>query len=300
MPRPQTAGILNALSFDIEDWFHLVAIDAVADPAGWSDLPSIVVERTRWILDVLEETGVHATFFVLGWVAERHPELPRMIGDRGHELGTHAYWHRRVDEMTPAAFAEELRLAIDVVEQPAGRKVLGFRAPSFSIRPGTEWAFDVLHDVGLRYDSSLFPGIRDYGGYPCPQTPHEFRGAPSGRPMPELPISVLKLGPLGVPFSGGGYLRFLHWKLIRFAFDRFHRAGMPVVVYLHPRDFAPDGPRVPMPPRRKFQSYVGLRTSERKLRKLLATYRFGPCSAVLDLHRSAETSPMLAAAASSR
>ena len=273
----------HALSFDIEDWFHMVEIDAVADPRLWPTLPSIVVDRTRWIVDTVGEAGVKATFFVLGWVARRHPEIAKAIADGGHEIATHSFWHRRVDRLTPDEFRQDLRESIDVLEQQSGRKVLGFRAPSFSITPGTEWAFDVLHDEGIAYDASLFPARRGHGGYPCPQAAHRFDKAPSGRPMPELPMSVLKVGPVRLPFSGGGYLRLLPGVVIRKAFDRFERDNTPVVVYLHPRDFAPDCPRVPMPLHRKFKCYVGIKSTQKKLKMLLGRYAFTTCADVLGL-----------------
>ena len=280
--------MINALSFDIEDWFHMVEIDAVADPSKWGDLPSIVVERTRWIVEVLEEKGVRATFFLLGWVARRHPELAKVIAAHGHELASHAFWHLRVDRMTPEAFREELKQSIDVIEDQCGRKVLGFRAPSFSITPGAEWAFDVMHELGLEYDASLFPAPRGHGGYPCPPEPHRFTAAPSGRAMPELPMTTVRYGRLRLAFSGGGYLRLLPAPLIRHGFRHVHRRGRPVVVYLHPRDFAPDCPRVTMPLHRRFKCYVGLRSTESKFRMMLDRYRFDTCAAVLGIGEGEE------------
>lgn len=278
--------IVNALSFDIEDWFHMVEIDAVADPEKWPSLPSLVQRDTRWIVETVSEAGVRATFFVLGWVAKRHPQIVRMIADAGHELGTHSFWHRRVDQLTPEQFYEDLKQSIDVIEQQAGKKVLGFRAPSFSITPGAEWAFDVMHDVGLQYDASLFPARRGHGGYPCPQEMHRFTKAPSGRPMPELPMSVMSFGPAKLPFSGGGYLRLLPKAVINYGFKRFHQQGLPVVVYLHPRDFAPDCPRAPMPLHRKFKCYVGLSSTKDKLKMMLGRHRFDTCAQVLGLEMS--------------
>jgi polysaccharide deacetylase family protein (PEP-CTERM system associated) len=275
--------VTNALSFDIEDWFHMVGIPAVDNPQTWPDFPSIVVEQTRWILDTLDEFSVKATFFMLGWVAERYPELSKWIAQRGHELGAHSYWHRRVDTLTPDEFREDLRQTMDVVEQQSGKKVIGYRAPSFSIRPGVEWAFDVLNDLGFRYDTSLFPAPRGHGGYICPRHPHDFTHTPSGRPMRELPISVLRLGPLRLAFSGGGYIRLLPFRVIARGFRVFNRAGLPVVVYLHPRDFAPHQPRVAMPAYRKFKAYVGLATTGHKLRRMLARYHFDTCAAVLGI-----------------
>ena len=284
MPSDRT--IVNALSFDIEDWFHMVEIDAVADPNSWPDLESIVERYTRWIVETVTEAKVHATFFMLGWIAERYPQLVKLIADNGHELGTHSYWHRKVYELTPETFRQDMAKSIDAIESAGGKKVLGFRAPSFSITPGAEWAFDVLHDLGLRYDASLFPARRGHGGYPCPVEPHTFTEAPSGRPMPELPMSVMRLAGVRMPFSGGGYLRLLPPRLIHHGFRQLNRRGIPAVVYLHPRDFAPDCPRVPMPPHRRFKCYVGLAGTKDKLRMLLRHYRFDTCAAVLGVNEN--------------
>jgi polysaccharide deacetylase family protein (PEP-CTERM system associated) len=274
--------VINALSFDIEDWFHLMEVEEVSDPRKWPSLPSLVERETDRIIGILSAADVRGTFFVLGWVARRYPKLVRRISDAGHELASHSYWHRRVDRLAPHEFKDDLRESIDVTEQAGGQKVRGFRAPSFSITPGAEWAFDVMHELGLSYDASLFPARRGHGGYPCPQHPHLFQVTPSGRQMPELPMSVWRKGPLKVPFSGGGYLRALPLSLIHHGFAHFHRQRLPVVVYLHPRDFAPDTPRIPMPLQRRFKCYVGLHTTCSKLHSLLDHYRWDTCATVLE------------------
>lgn len=274
--------VTNALSFDIEDWFHLVEIEAVADPAKWPALPSLVERYTEQILRILQDARVRSTFFILGWVAERYPGLVRSIAAEGHELGSHSFWHRRVYELSAGVFADDLAQSIAAIKAAVpSAAVNGFRAPSFSIIPGSEWAFDVMRDAGITYDASLFPAPRGHGGYPCQMSAHLFRDAPSGRPMPELPMSVMRAGPLRLPFSGGGYLRALPPLVIRRGFDQLNRRGIPVVVYLHPRDFAADCPRVPMPLHRRFKSYVGLRHTADKLRMLLERYRFDSCASVL-------------------
>ena len=273
--------ITNALSFDIEDWFHMVGIAAVEDPEAWPSFPSIVERHTEWIVETVSNANVQATFFVVGWIAERYPHLVRRIAEAGHEIGTHSYWHRKCYELTPETLREDLKRSIGVLEGISGQRVLGFRAPSFSIIPGSEWVFDVLLDLGLKYDASLFPGTRDNGGYPCPIEAHQFTKTPSGRSMPELPMSVMRLLGRRLAFSGGGYMRLLpHW-LIRRGFEQLNSQGVPVVVYLHPRDFAVECPRVPMPLHRRFKSYVGLDTTADKLRMLLANYRFDTCAAVV-------------------
>ena len=276
--------ITNALSFDIEDWFHMLGIPALENPEGWPGFESIVERHTEWIVQTVTEANVRATFFVVGWIAERYPYLVKLIADAGHELGTHSYWHRKCYELTPEELSEDLKRSIGVIEHIGGQRVLGFRAPAFSIIPGSEWVFDVLHDVGLKYDASLFPVPRDHGGYPCPVEAHEFTGAPSGRPMPELPMSIMRVLGRGLAFSGGGYMRLLPQCLIRKGFEQLNRQGIPVVAYLHPRDFAVECPRVPMPPHRRFKNYVGLHTTADKLRMLLANYRFDTCAAVVGLN----------------
>ncbi len=274
---------LNALSFDIEDWFHLVGIDSVADRDRWSSLESLVQPYTEWIVQTVTEARVKATFFMLGWVADRYPQIVKLIADHGHELGTHSYWHRKVCDLEPDTFRDDIRKSVDVIAAASGAAVRGFRATSFSITPGSEWAFDVLRESGLEYDASLFPGTRADGGYLCPPGPHVMSDTPSGVGLPELPMSVLTMGPVRLPFSGGGYMRLLPAPVIRACFARFHRRGLPVVVYLHPRDFATDCPRVPMPLHRRFKSHVGLDTTKDKLKMLLGRYRFGTCASVLGL-----------------
>jgi polysaccharide deacetylase family protein (PEP-CTERM system associated) len=288
MNRPTAPGRAHVLSFDIEDWFHIVDIPAVDDPEQWPELSrqSSLVERyTDQILDVCQKHGVRATFFVLGWIAERHPSLVARIADAGHELATHSFWHRRVYTLTPEVFLADLRDSIEAIRAAApGTTVRGFRAPSFSITPGTEWAFDVLLEAGLEYDASLFPGSRGHGGYACAQGPHEIR-TPAGRTLPELPMSValIGLGPFGhrMCYSGGGYLRLLPESLIRQGIEREAAQGRGTVVYLHPRDFALDCPRVPMPLARRFKCYVGLSSTLRKLDRLLERYTWVTCEEAL-------------------
>ena len=218
----------HALSFDIEDWFHLVDIPELEDISTWDTRPSIVEEKTDLILSIVDQFEVKATFFVLGWIAKKYPKISKKIVEAGHELGTHSYWHRRVYELNPDIFYKDLKLSIDVLQDQAGVKVNGFRAPSFSIIPGTEWAFDVIKEVGLTYDKS-FPALRGHGGYPCPLEPHTINK--SDFSIPELPMSIYKAGQVSIPFSGGGYLRALPYFLIDHGFQSFENKGIPVVIF---------------------------------------------------------------------
>ena len=201
--------------------------------------------------------------------------------------------HQPVWQQTPDQFRDDVRRSLDAIARGSSQPIRGYRAPSFSITPGTEWAFDILADLGFTYDASLFPAPRGHGGYPCPEAPHTIT-APSGARLAELPMSIGRFGPARVPYSGGGYLRLLPLSLLRRGIARSHRAGRPAVTYLHPRDFAPDGPRVPMPLARRFKSYVGLATTERKLRALLREYRWGTCLEVLGLPLGTPAQPAAA------
>jgi polysaccharide deacetylase family protein (PEP-CTERM system associated) len=291
-------GTTHALSFDIEDWFHIVEIKAVENPAEWPGLSakSSLVERyTDLILKICDDAKTRATFFVLGWIAEKHPALVKRIADAGHELGTHSFWHRKVYELTPEVFSKDIGDSLAAIRAgaagSAGRagevEILGFRAPSFSITPGTEWAFDVLADHGLTYDASLFPAARGHGGYTAGEVtpgPH-WLTTPTGRRMMQLPMSIAPVGVWPVRkrmcYSGGGYLRLLPSWMIEQGVRAELREGRATVVYLHPRDFAPDCPRVSMPLHRRFKCYVGCATTERKLRRLLKDHRWDTCLSVL-------------------
>jgi polysaccharide deacetylase family protein (PEP-CTERM system associated) len=298
--RDVGTGIVHALSFDIEDWFHLVGIPAVEDPARWPELSarSSLVERyTDLILRLCDDHDTKATFFILGWIAEHHPGLVRRIADAGHEVGTHSFWHRKVYELTPEVFSKDIADSIAAINAGAGRSmpIRGFRAPSFSITPGTEWAFDVLMEHGITYDASLFPATRGHGGYACRSGPHVIT-TPKGRTLPELPMSIAPVGLFGplkkrMCYSGGGYMRLLPSFMIDRGVQTELAAKRPTVVYLHPRDFAPDAPRPPMPWHRTFKSYVGTRTTQGKLRRLLTNYRWNTCQHVLEIAtgRSLET-----------
>jgi polysaccharide deacetylase family protein (PEP-CTERM system associated) len=281
-------GLLHALSFDIEDWFHIVEVKAVEDPSLWPKLSaeSSLVERyTDLILKICDDAKTRATFFMLGWIADKHPALVRRIADAGHELGTHSFWHRKVYELTPEVFSKDIADSLAAIRgaltNPSAADIRGFRAPSFSITQGAEWAFDVLLDHGLTYDASLFPAARGHGGYECTPGPHMIT-APSGRTLPELPMSIARFGPKKLCYCGGGYMRLLPSSLIHYGLRQEAAAGRATVVYLHPRDFATDCPRVPMPPHRKFKCYIGMKHTEAKLRRLLAYAPFGTCRDVLE------------------
>jgi len=282
MPNGQNP-VQNALSFDIEDWFNIVDIPELEKRENWSTFGSIVIEHTEQILRTLERNKVRATFFILGWIADKYPELVMRIHSSGHEIGSHSFWHRRIYLMPIEDFRKDTRDSLDAIEAACGVRPVGYRAPSFSILKGTEWALDVLLDCGIRWDASLFSGSRGHGGYDCPNHPFLANNLPSGREIPEIPLGNLHFGPLNLCFSGGGYLRALPYWAIDLGFKSFEKMNIPVVVYLHPRDFAVNCPRVPMSLFRSFKSYTGLGTTMLKLERLLANYSFTTCGTVLNL-----------------
>ena len=279
--------LAHGLSFDIEDWFHVIGVPELEDSTTWEDRESLVERRTDQILQICDDHQVKATFFVVGWIADRHPALMRRIADAGHELGSHTYWHRLLFKLDRPTFREDLQRSITSIQDRTGHRVQGFRAPCFSLIPGLEWVADELLDAGIQYDASLFPVPRENGGYPCPRAPHLFE-APSGRRIPSLPMSVGRIGPVVTGFSGGSYLRILPSKVVQALFRRQESSGVPGVVYLHPRDFATDCPRVRMGLRRRFNLHAGMASTERKLRRLLERFAFVPCSELVNRHFPAD------------
>lgn len=298
----QSAGVTHALSFDIEEWFHLVGVEAMADRSRWESLERTVEPLTDRILGLLSEYEVRGTFFVLGWVAERYPALVRRIAEAGHEIGSHSYGHREVYDHTPGSFREDLKRSIGVLQEVSGQRVLGFRAPSFSLTPGCEWAWDAMLDLGLRYDASVFPVKRAHGGYPLESSDHTRMTTPKGRAIEVLPMSVMRLPILGrlpgagkrVAFSGGGYFRVLPWWLVRRGFAEHDQARRSAVLYLHPWDFAPGGPSLPMRRFQKFKCYHNRGQTERRLRALLGRYRFGTCAEVMGIKEGHIHQPLAA------
>ncbi|MEO0475262.1 MAG: XrtA system polysaccharide deacetylase [Planctomycetota bacterium] len=290
--------VTHALSFDIEEWFHLVGVDAMADRSKWDSLQRTVEPLTDRILSILNEHKTTGTFFLLGWVAERYPAMVRRIASAGHEIGSHSYWHREVYDHTPMSFREDLKRSIGVLEQTSGRQILGFRAPSFSIKPGCEWAWDIMLDEGLRYDASVFPVSRAHGGYALPTSDATAMATPTGRSIDELPMSVMRLPWLNkrVAFSGGGYFRVLPWWLVKRGFAEHEAEGRSAVLYLHPWDFAPGGPSLPMRRPQRFKCYHNREQTERRLRELLQRYRFGTCAEVVGIEANTVQQTLNAAA----
>jgi polysaccharide deacetylase family protein (PEP-CTERM system associated) len=237
------------------------------------------VDNVCRLLDLLAAADVRATFFVLGWVAERCPDLVRDIASAGHEVASHGWSHTPVWRLSEAAFADEVSRSRVLLEELSGQAVIGYRAPTFSITTSTLWALDVLRRAGYRYDSSIFPVHHDRYGIPdAPTAVHRGAGG-----MWEVPLAVLELGGARLPVAGGGYFRLYPLWLTRWAIRRLERAGRPAVVYLHPWEFDPGQPAVPGLGRlRTFRHRVGIGRTAEKLARLLREFRFAPARTVLE------------------
>lgn len=267
-------AVVNAMSVDVEDYFHVSAFDGVVPRSRWTAMESRVTANTGRLLDIFAEHGVRSTFFILGCVGERHPELVRTIASHGHEIASHGYAHRLVYDQTPASFRDDVRRAKALLEDASGRPVRGYRAPSYSITPRSLWALDVLLEEGYEYDSSIFPIRHDRYGIPVSDR-HPYRiHRPEGT-LTEVPGSTARLGPLNLPVAGGGYFRILPYWWTRWGIDRVNRLEQrPAVFYLHPWEIDPEQPRLDVSGLSRFRHYRNLDRTEHRLRRLLTDFRF--------------------------
>jgi len=272
----------NALTVDVEDYFHVAAFARQIDPATWDNFPLRVERNTRRLLDLFAEQDIRATFFVLGWVAERCPDLVRAIAEQGHEVACHGYSHQLIYGQTPAVFREETVRAKACLEDQAQCPVLGYRAASYSITKRSLWALDILAELGFAYDSSIFPVHHDRYGIPdSPRWP--YRIDTDGGSLIEFPPSTLAVGGHRWPVAGGGYFRIYPYQLTRFALSRINRVeGRPFIFYLHPWEIDPEQPRIRAGWLSTFRHYTNLSRCEERLRRLLGDFRFVPAGEVLE------------------
>jgi polysaccharide deacetylase family protein (PEP-CTERM system associated) len=273
--------LLNAFSVDLEEYFQVANFDHCVDRRRWSELPSRAVAQTHRILDLCDQTGTRATFFALGWVAERQPDLLREIAARGHEIACHGYGHELLYEIGPERFREDVKRGRAVIEDAIGARVEGYRAPSFSITERSLWALEILAEQGFRFDSSIFP-VRHHR-YGIPDFPREpvRLVLPSGRSIVEFPLTTLAWGPLRLPVAGGGYLRLLPFALLRWGIGRVVASERPTVLYVHNWEIDPDQPRQPVSALVRFNHYHNLERVEGRLRQLLARARYAPLRDVI-------------------
>ena len=274
--------MLNALTIDVEDYYHVSAFEAVVPFADWERYESRVEKNTHRILDLLDAHTTKATFFVLGWVVERHPRLIRTLVARGHEVASHGYAHRRVYTQTTEQFRTETRRSKRLLEDTLGQPIRGYRAASYSITVQSLWALDVLREEGFVYDSSIFPIRHDLYGIPShPRFCHVIPGQ-SGASLVEFPLSTLRLGGTNFPIAGGGYLRLFPYTYTRWGIRHLNRQeGQPAVVYLHPWELDPEQPRLPAGKLSRFRHYTNLHKMEERFVRLLQDFSFGTMSEVL-------------------
>lgn len=274
MSTQRRSDQFHGLSIDVEDWFHILDCQIAPTRSDWESLEVRVIHNTTAILDLLNRYQLKATFFILGWTAERYPDLVRQIVDQGHEIGSHGHHHRIVSRLTPDEFARDLDASLTAIERAANRQVHAYRAPGFSITPNEVWAFEILVSRGIDLDSSLFLAPHAHGGFTLDRKrPFEIL-LPSGRKLTEVPIIPYWIGNVKVPFSGGGYLRLLPTAIAKCFFQLADHTKSTIVTYLHPRDLDANQPRMTLPPLRYFKHYVGLNTFPHKLETLLTTVPF--------------------------
>ncbi|MBW2303534.1 MAG: polysaccharide deacetylase family protein [Deltaproteobacteria bacterium] len=264
-------SIPNILTIDVEDWFHICGIENQLPESAWNRLEARVLPNTRKILDLLHEFRARATFFVLGYVAEREPDLIREIKARGHEIATHGFHHRRVYTQSPDQFREDLVRALEVLSEITGSPAEGFRAPEWSIRDDSLWALEILAGEGIRYDSSMAP-LPVIGNPSYPTSPH--RRMTRVGALWEFPPLVRETPFLNLPIGGGWGLRVFPYSLIRAAIRGLNRRGYPAVIFLHPREFDPRPPRIPLPLSRRFVLNARVKSTPERMRRLLEDFSF--------------------------
>ena len=278
--------IVNAMTVDVEDYFHVSAFQDIVPRSSWDELESRVVGNTERLLELFQQHRVSATFFVLGWVAERHPSLVRQIAQAGHELASHGYGHGLIYEQSPTEFREDLRKSRAAIGAAAGVSVTGYRAPSFSITPRSLWALDVIREEGFEYDASVYPIRHDR--YGLPSSPRHFHTLErAAGTLWECPGSTVEVAGVNLPIGGGGYFRLLPYAWTKWGISRVNtEEGRAAVFYIHPWEIDPDQPRIPASRMSRFRHYTNLDRTEARLKRLLVDFRFAPLGELLGLPSS--------------
>lgn len=271
----------NALSVDVEDWFQVGAFETVIDRKDWDALECRVERNTDAVMALFDEAGIKATFFTLGWVAERYPALIRRIVDAGHEIASHGYGHDRVFTLTPEQFATDIVRTRKLLEDASGQKVIGYRAPSFSIDQRTPWAHEILAQQGYTYSSSVAPVKHDHYGWA--EAPRFAFRPVAGSDFLEIPVTTAALGPKRLAAGGGGFFRLLPYAFSRWAIRQVNNDEQrPAVIYFHPWEIDPDQPRVANAPiKSKLRHYTKLDVMADKLRRLPKDFRWERLDAIV-------------------
>lgn len=279
----EVGEILNVFSVDVEEYFHDETFRHLISQDQWDGLEQRVVPSTTQLLSLLDESAIKGTFFVLGWVAERNPELVKNIQRSGHEVAIHGYDHRPITVLSRDEFREDIHKAKGIVEDLIGEPVLGYRAPTFSVVESTRWALEILLEEGIRYDSSVFPIVHDRYGIPTADR-YPYVEQVGDRQLIEFPMSTIRLVGRNLPFVGGGYTRLLPMPLVRWGMRSVvHRERKPMILYVHPWEVDPEHPVLGVGRVGRTRHYHGLRKVEPRLRELLADFRFGTAREVLGI-----------------
>lgn len=272
----------NAFTIDVEDYFHVTAFADTVDRGSWGKRESRVERNTRALLALLAEHGVRGTFFVLGWVAQRHPHLVREVVADGHEVASHGLSHQLIYRQSKTEFRQETRYSKRLLEDIVQRPVIGYRAATYSITPRSLWALDVLAEEGFLYDSSIFPMRHDKYGMPDAQTTPHRLVTEQGNTIAEFPISVLRVKGFTLPVGGGGYFRILPYGLTKWGLQTLNARGQEFVFYIHPWEIDPSQPRIERATTlSRFRHYANLDKCRERLSALLRDFSFGPLESVL-------------------
>jgi polysaccharide deacetylase family protein (PEP-CTERM system associated) len=267
------AVVRHHFTVDVEETFQVSAMEPFVKRSDWDSFPSRVDRGTRLLLELLGAGGSTGTFFILGWIAERHPALVREIAAAGHEVASHGYGHERITTIDEAQFRESIRTSKDILEDIIGLPVLGYRAPSFSIVRGGEWALDALIEAGYQYDSSLYPVTRNGYGYAGgPRDPHDLVRAAGV--LREYPPATLGIGSAVLPAGGGAYFRHLPYQLVERALIQAEQRHQPATFYIHPWELDTDEPRIAVPLKTRLRHYGGIARTSPRLRRMLSRFAF--------------------------
>jgi len=269
--------ISNLLTVDVEDYFMVSAFSDVVRTNQWENFESRIKNNTLRVLDIFDKYSVKGTFFVLGWIAERYPGIVKEIDRRGHEVACHSYCHRLVYNLTSKEFREDTRKAKAIIEGIIGKKISGYRAPSYSITENSLWALKILVEEGFKYDSSIFPIRHDRYGFPTyPRFPRMEETGTDGKIL-EIPLSTIKIFGENLPVGGGGYLRLYPLWLTHYAIRKLNeKERKSAIVYVHPWEFDPDQPRLRSTRLSMFRHYINLEKTHNRLESLFSTYKFCP------------------------
>ena len=264
----------NILSIDVEEWFHPEAVQHLFPPESWNERESRVERNVIKLLELFDEYETKATFFVLGWTARKYPQLIKKMVSLGHEVATHGNSHRMVTKLAPEVFREDLAASISIIQDISGEKVLGFRAPTFSIVKETQWAWKIMLDLGLEYDSSVYPIWHDRYGIPdAPRKPYIALKKEQEK-LIEFPMPTLKFGNKNFPFGGGGYLRIFPLWFTKYAIKKFNTEELPAIIYAHPWEFDAEQPRLDLGRIQTWRHYYNINKNLSKLEVLLNRFQW--------------------------